>query len=280
MSVRIREIMPAEAGVLSAMSDSVGWNNAPAECRLLTETAGMSAVFLEVDGVIAGSAGMVVYEPRELVFINLVIVKPEFRRRGYATLLIEHILARYQGCRTFKLHATPEGSSVYAPLGFRPRRSISFYTCTAPTFPFAVADGAVHRMDKTELEAAIARDGRCFGYERRKLLEFNYREHPELALAAAGGRGYLLGRRWKKFRHLSCLAADDPETALNLVKTSAELDAGQPLSIIAYDLQQDFQQRLRDAGFAKTREMLDMEWGEPGPLPAADYRAIYGGDMG
>ena len=48
--------------------------------------------FLEADGEIAGSAGMVTCEPGSLVFINLVIMKEQFRRRGYAARLIGHIL--------------------------------------------------------------------------------------------------------------------------------------------------------------------------------------------
>ena len=72
--IRIREIRTSEAGILSAMSDAVNWNNAPSECGLITSADNMKGFFLEADGEIAGSAGMVTYEPQSLVFINLVIV--------------------------------------------------------------------------------------------------------------------------------------------------------------------------------------------------------------
>ena len=57
--ITIREIRTSEAAVLSAMSDAVNWNNAPSECALITSADNMKGFFLEVDGEIAGSAGMV-----------------------------------------------------------------------------------------------------------------------------------------------------------------------------------------------------------------------------
>ncbi len=90
--IRNREIRTSEAGILSATSDAVNWNNATPECGLIATADNMKGFFLEADGEIAGSVGMVTCEPGSLVFINLVIMKEQFRRRGYAARLIGHIL--------------------------------------------------------------------------------------------------------------------------------------------------------------------------------------------
>ena len=66
--INIREIKTSEAPILSSMADGVNWNVAPAECALVTSASNMKGFFLEVDGEIAGSAGMVTYEPESLVF--------------------------------------------------------------------------------------------------------------------------------------------------------------------------------------------------------------------
>lgn len=261
------------------MSDAVNWNNSPDECRLLTEADNSCGFFLEVDGEIAGSAGMVTYEPQSLVFINLVIVKEQYRRCGYATRLVEHILERTAGYKTKKLHATPEGSKVYAPLGFKPCRSISFFSAAAPLLDAPLLPG-IHAMSADELKLAVERDKECFGFFRHNLLKACYRFHPELALSAGDGKSHIFGRRWKKFRQLSALAADDLNMAMALTARAAELDRSQPLSIITYDQQKDFQDFLVKGNFARTREMLDMELGENTPAPPDFYRAIYGGDMG
>jgi len=277
----IRPVRPEEAGYFSELSDSVGWNIAPAECALLTRGGAMRSFFAEVDGEIAGSIGMVCYEPRLTVFINMVIVKPEFRRRGIATALVEHVLEVGREYRTFKLHATPEGSKVYAKLGFLPRRSLSFFAADKPDFS-QIADPSrpLRALTARDLEALAARDRTAFGANRKELLEFNLAAYPELALAAGNGRGFILGRRWKKYRQLTMLEADDLATAADLAAGAAALDVGQTLSIIVYDQQTEFQTLLGRAGFAKVRGTLDMELGQPAPAPGADYYAIYGGDMG
>ena len=277
----IRPVRPEEAGYFSEMSDSVGWNISPAECVLLTRGGAMRSFFAEVDGEIAGSIGMVCYEPKQTVFINMVIVKPEFRRRGIATALVEHVLETGRDYRTFKLHATPEGSKVYAKLGFLPRRSLSFFAADKPDFgKFSDPEFPVRALTVRDLDALAERDRAAFGTERRELLQFNLANYPALALAAVNGKGVILGRRWKKYRQLAMLEADDLETAAALASRAAALDASQAMSIVVYDQQVEFQQLLRQSGFAKVREMFDMELGQSAPAPGAGYYAIYGGDMG
>ena len=275
----IREIKISEASVLSAMADKVNWNVAPSECGLVASADNMKGFFLEADGEIAGSAGMVVYEPESLVFINLVIVKGGFRRRGYATKLIEHILEQTRGYKTKRLHATPEGSKVYAPLGFRPSRTISFLAADNPRLA-APGKCGVHSMRPDEVVPAIRRDAECFGFSRETLLRFNYQEFGRYAWAGDDGKSHIWGRRWKKYRQMAALVSEDIETAMALAAAAAGMDDSQPQSIICYDSQNEFMEYLRSGGFVKVREMLDMYLGEPDPEPPLKYRAIYGGDMG
>ena len=275
--INIREINPAEAPILSAMSDSVNWNVSAAECELLTVAENMRAFFLEADGEIAGSAGMVTYEPASLVFINLVIVKPEFRRRGYATMLIEHILDQTRDYRCKRLHATPEGSKVYAPMGFKPCNTISFFSAEKPCLQ-APGDIDVHTMNDEEFTSAVLRDQQSFGFCRENLLKFSRQQNPALALAVSDG--HIFGRRWKRFRQMAALDCQDLNSAMALAAAASKIDDSLPQSIITYDCQKDFQQFLLDGNFVKTREMLDMVLGEEPEAPPMNYRAIYGGDLG
>ena len=275
----IRLIKPAEAPVLSAMADAVNWNVAPGECGLVITAENMKGFFLEVDGEIAGSVGMVSYEPQSLVFINLVIVKEEFRRRGYATAMIEHVLELTRDYKTKKLHATPDGSKVYAPLGFKPCRGISFFAADDPQLP-QIENVGVHNMQADELAAAIRRDAECFGFSRHTLLNFNYQEFGKYAFASDDGKAHIFGRRWKKYRQMAALVSSDMNTAMALASHAANLDKSQPQSIICYDMQGEFMEFLKSGGFVKVREMLDMELGENTPDPPMHYRTIYGGDMG
>ena len=277
--INIREIKPSEAHILSSMADGVNWNVAPSECELVTSADNMKGFFLEVDGEIAGSAGMVTYEPQSLVFINLVIVKEEFRRRGYATKMIEHILDLTRNYKTKRLHATPDGSKVYAPLGFQPCRTISFFAAENPMLE-APENIGVHSMLPDEVAAATARDAECFGFSRKNLLDFNYREFGKYALVSDDGKSHIWGRRWKKYRQMAALVSSDMQNAMALAAAAANLDKSQPQSIICYDMQTEFMDFLKSGGFVKVREMVDMVLGEDGDEPPMQYRTIYGGDMG
>ena len=277
--INIREITPAEATVLSAMADGVNWNVAPSECGLITTAGNMKGFFLEVDGEIAGSAGMVTYEPQSLVFINLVIVKEKFRRNGYATRMIEHILELTSKYKTKRLHATPDGSKVYAPLGFQPYRTISFFAAENPTLA-APENIGVHAMQANEVAAAIDRDAECFGFSRHNLLNFNYKEFGQYAFVSNDGKSHIWGRRWKKYRQMAALVSEDLPTAMALTAHAAHLDKSQPQSIICYDTQIEFMEFLKSGNFVKVREMVDMYLGEPDEEPPMKYRTIYGGDMG
>lgn len=277
--INIREIKTSEAPILSSMADGVNWNVAPAECALVTSASNMKGFFLEVDGKIAGSAGMVTYEPESLVFINLVIVKEEFRRQGYATKMIEHILELTRNYKTKRLHATPDGSKVYAPLGFQPCRTISFFASEKPELSAPGSIG-VHAMRQDEVAAAVTRDAECFGYSRHNLLEFNYKEFGSYALASDDGKAHIWGRRWKKYRQMAALVSEDLPTAMALTAAAVNLDKTQAQSIICYDMQKEFMEFLKSGGFVKVREMVDMYLGEPDAEPPMQYRTIYGGDMG
>ena len=277
--INIREITTPEAGILSSMADAVNWNVSPAECAFMTRAGNTRAFFLEADGEIAGSAGMVTYEPQSLVFINLVIVKEEFRRRGYATMLIEHILELTRSYKTKRLHATPDGSKVYAPLGFTPCRTISFFAAEKPCLN-APENIGVHAMKKEETAAAINRDAECFGFSRHELLTFNFQEFGQYALVSDDGKSHIWGRRWKKYRQMAALVSEDLPSAMALAAHAANLDLDQPQSIICYDDQKDFMKFLEQGNFVKVREMVDMFYGEADEAPPMKYRTIYGGDMG
>ena len=277
--INIREITSADANTLSSMADGVNWNVSPAECAFMTTAGNTKAFFLEVDGEVAGSAGMVTYEPQSMVFINLVIVKEKFRRKGYATKMVEHILELTRNYKTKRLHATPDGSKVYAPLGFQPCRTISFFATDDPHL-CAPAGIGVHAMQASEVAAAVQRDAECFGFSRRELMEFNFDHFGNHALVSDDGKAHIWSRRWKKYRQMAALVSEDLPTAMALAARASELDRSQAQSIICYDSQSAFKDFLREGNFVQVREMVDMFYGDPDEDPPIKYRTIYGGDMG
>ncbi len=274
--IEIREMKPEEAPLLYEMSGLAGWNHSREECAAMAGNGWAQGYFLFCEGTLAGTAGAVTYGKNEMLFINMVIVKPEFRRRGFATRMIEFLKQRYSGCRVFRLDASPDGSKVYEKIGFKTRRMISCFEADSLQCGKLDLRGISPMTADFPARAAEA-DSRNYGVFRGPLFDWNFRHNAGLALVSP--EGFVLGRHGRKRRMISALEAVSPEGAFRLAAAAASLGPG-PVGIITYDSQKEFQALLLKAGFRKTREMFDMEFKNAGTTPAAHYRALYGGDFG
>lgn len=281
--MEIRTARPGEAMFLYELSASVGWNHTPSECAALIGSPTGEIIFaIGSGGEPVGSAGICRYGKEETGFINLVIVRPEFRRRGVATRLIEYLLEKYRHIPTMRLHATPEGSLVYSRLGFRPQRRLGLYSSGHPEF--ACSTSGVRELREEELPAAVAADRETFGFERAALLEMNYRANPRGSLVAVDATGAFTGfshaRNGRIMHQISALSADSAATALALAALRTATDPGAKSSLVVYDFQLEFQDGLVTAGYTRVREMIEMEYGLPGKRPSSRYFAVWGGDLG
>jgi GNAT superfamily N-acetyltransferase len=96
-----------------------GWNQLPNDwSRLLDyEPAGC---FVATDaGKVVGTVTSTRYG-RDLAWIGMMLVHPDYRRHGIATLLMKRVLRYLQdaGVASIRLDATPAGQPVYARLAF------------------------------------------------------------------------------------------------------------------------------------------------------------------
>ncbi len=99
---------------------SAGWNQLEQDWVRLLEYEPEGCFAAEVDGRLVGTVTTTCYGS-ELAWIGMMLVDPDFRRRGIATSLMNRSLEylTHRGIRCIKLDATPEGSHVYERLGFR-----------------------------------------------------------------------------------------------------------------------------------------------------------------
>ena len=282
MAVEIRLMKEEEAPILAALSKEVNWNHSFEECRATVTIPGSELYLLLVDGQVAGSAGAFVYGNEDIVFINIVIVREQYRRRGYASMMIQHILDAHKDAKTFRLHATPEGSLVYTHFGFETKRHLTYLVSEKVPVNKAVESltNEVKVMDRTNWDWAIEFDKANFSLSRKELFNFNAKTFGHVAYGLEG-KGFALARVGRKFRQIAALEADCVETALALVNKVALEDNTMPVSIVIYDQCSQFISKLKELNFVQTREMFDMELGVAGAEPDFDhYFAIYGGDLG
>lgn len=98
---------------------AAGWNQTRADWRRFLEFEPDGCFVAEFQGQAAGTATTITYGS-DLGWIGMVLVDPDFRRKGIATELMEAALGYLSGrVRCIKLDATPDGAKVYERLGFR-----------------------------------------------------------------------------------------------------------------------------------------------------------------
>ena len=89
------------------LKESAGWNQTEQDWTNVLDIEPKGCWVYEVDGTIAGATTAVCYG-HDLAWIGMVLVLPEFRRRGIARSLMKHALAftEARGVGCVKLDAT------------------------------------------------------------------------------------------------------------------------------------------------------------------------------
>ena len=278
--MNIREMTPADAGRLYELAGLVGWNQTLEDCAFLIGSPECRMICVEEGNEVIATAGAPVYD--DVGFINMVIVHPDYRKRGIATSMIRYLLENLK-VRTFRLHATPAGSFVYGKIGFVTTRTMSYFVAEPPEF--APSSIEVEQATAADLEALAALDTRNCGLKRKFLFEDNLNRFGRFALKIAGEGGiaaFALGRRGRKQRQIAAVETCDGdwEKAFALIAAAAPMEKELPTNMILFDADKDAVKRAEAGGFSKVRELIEMEYGVPGMPPGAGYHAIFGGDFG
>ncbi|PZW46517.1 acetyltransferase (GNAT) family protein [Humitalea rosea] len=158
----MRPMSQADLPRAAALGAAIGWNQVAADWRVFLD---LGAVQVVDDGgaALAATAAILPHGP-DLAWISMVLVRPDQRRRGLATALLQWALAALAGRRSIALDATPAGRAVYARLGFRD--AWGFTRMSLP--PELPGGGASHPI--ADWPAALAQDARAFGAPREALL--------------------------------------------------------------------------------------------------------------
>ena len=276
----IREMKMEDAERLFELSGAVGWNQTLDDCRFLVEADWCKMICVEENGEVIGTAGAPVYD--DMGFINMVIVHPDYRKRGIATAMIRHLLDTMK-VKTFRLHATPAGSFVYSKIGFETTRTMSYFVASKPEFP--KSGTAILPATAADLDAIAALDMKNSGMNRKNLLEDNLRRFGKFALKIEENgelAGFSLGRRGRKQRQIANVETVDGdwEKAFALIGAAAPMEKELPSNIIFFDADKNAIKEAEKCGMERVRELIEMEYGVPGTPPGAGYHAIYGGDFG
>jgi GNAT superfamily N-acetyltransferase len=122
--VAIRPLTAEDVDDAFELSSLAGWNQTRDDWRLLLET-GEACLAIEAERRLASTATLMCYGTK-LAWVGMVLTHPNFRRRGFARLLMSGIMERAceLGMATVKLDATDFGRSLYESFGFRAEQPV------------------------------------------------------------------------------------------------------------------------------------------------------------
>jgi ribosomal protein S18 acetylase RimI-like enzyme len=169
--LHVRTMRASDLPFADSLRAMVGWNQTLADWRRFLRMQPQGCFLAQWDGARAGTATTVVYGS-DLAWIGMVLVHPEYRRRGIGrTLLlkcIEHLQARRVRC--IKLDATPQGRPVYENLGFKVEWTLRRWEAELSGQTPGAADSHIRAWEKADALRFDRHDARAFGASRRKLI--------------------------------------------------------------------------------------------------------------
>ncbi|HXL29878.1 MAG TPA: GNAT family N-acetyltransferase [Bradyrhizobium sp.] len=269
----IVQLGPDDALAGLALSTEAHWNQNEADWRFFLSQGTVFGV-RDHDGHLVASAALLPYTSGN-AWISMVLVTAGWRRRGLATRLVDACIdtAAKQGFTSW-LDATPDGATVYAPLGFAPTFELRRLRLEILAVPKATTPPS---LSSYSLDEFITRDISTMGFNRSALL------------AALGGRpgsrlvssssAAALVRDGRKARHIGPLFADSPDRALALVHEIIRSETG-PILIDAVGTQDEFLEGLTSSGWTIERPFQRMRFGGATARPTEPPFAVAGPEYG
>lgn len=242
----IRLASPSDVPGALALTRAVGWNQLASDWQVLMTLSPEGCFALQCDGRLAATTTVICYG-KQLAWIGMVLTAPEFRRRGFAELLMRKALqfVEARGVTTVKLDATEAGVNLYRRLGFVEECAIERWQRP----PSAVDDAAV-QLYVPDPEF----DCRVFGADRSKLLSL-------LATAGAAsqpGRGYAMGRPGCLAAYFGPCVARSPDAAHTLLRWFLAQSAHENVFWDLFPDNADAVCLAKEFGFAPVRRLVRM----------------------
>jgi GNAT superfamily N-acetyltransferase len=257
------------------LSESAHWNQTEADWRcMLTLGQGWAIHAFDATGAAQLAASTVVLPyGTGFAWISMVLVLPEFQRRGYATRLLRHALAQLaaRGMAAI-LDATPAGHAVYLQEGFRDTWGFARYrrerrdgTEAARAMPASAPGPTTRPLRESDWPAIAALDAPAFGADRQPLLRALAARLPAAARVVeeqGSLRGFVFGRDGREASQIGPLLADDAATARSLIGDVLSALPG-PVFVDLLHSRQALLPWLQQQGFNLQRPFTRMVHGAP-----------------
>jgi GNAT superfamily N-acetyltransferase len=274
-----RPMTEADLPRAAALSAVVGWNQTEADWQVFLRQGRVRVLDDGDSGCLAATAATLCHSP-DLAWISMVLVRPDRRRQGLATALMERALDDLAGTRCIALDATPAGREVYARMGFRGLRSFTRWQ-VAHALPEA-AGAATRPVREADWPGLLALEEEAFGTARVALLRGFAARLPEAAWVAEGPqglRGFALGRDGVRAPQIGPVVARDAAAGCALI-ASARACIGRPALLDLGDAAAEVACWLTAHGAERERPFTRMVLGAEMPAHAELLLGMAGPEFG
>ncbi len=263
MNLHIRPMTEQDFPFAEQLRAVAGWNQTESDWKryLLCQPDG--CFLAEWAGLPAATLTTTCFPP-DLAWIGMVLVHPEFRRRGIARALMVRALEflDQKGIGCVKLDATPMGKPLYEQLGFRDEWKLRRWKADVWGLP-AMESAAVELRAPGEEDwpALLHLDGTAFGSRRELLLKILAQQSDRVRVSyGVDGRalGYGMIRKGMVAAYLGPLVTSHPESLPVLVSSLAADCRGRPLFWDIPDAQAEAAALAAAGGMKPVRDLVRM----------------------
>jgi GNAT superfamily N-acetyltransferase len=282
-SLQVRLLTREDLSFADSVRALAGWNQTIADWERFLAAAPEGCFLAEWNGVQAGTATTITYSPA-LAWIGMVLVHPDYRRRGIGRALLERCIKhlRGRGVCCVKLDATPAGEQVYDRLGFKAEWTLTRWEHAATQWPAPEPSSGIQSV--RDVDTVELFDSETFGVSRRVILEPLLKQS-RCALMFEDERGQIAGhgslRDGSSALYLGPVVAKSADAGRRLVGALLARVEGRKVFWDIPDENGAAVQQARTRGFSPQRTLTRMYLGEnttPGD-PQRQF-AIAGPELG
>jgi GNAT superfamily N-acetyltransferase len=261
---QVKPMRASDFPFATKLANTVDWNMATEDFQFMTnlEPAGCFVAFHGRERV--GISTSVSFG--KVGWFGNLIVKEEYRNLGVGTLLVNHAVSylKSRGVETIGLYAYPNLTRFYSNLGFR--LDEDFSVLCAETLG-SLTSQALPSVRKPQTRAIEELDNRCFGGDRKKLLESIIFEEGNLSYFKSEGNemvGYVAATVYQKMAWVGPLICREGkvDVAVALLRAVLANLAGKSVYTVLPKKETILVNMLFSAGFKKDFSVSRMFLGQ------------------